>query len=843
MKKILSICAAMLMAFAVNATTTSVDAGEGTLRAAVLAAQSGDVLVLGDGDFVEAEQIVFDKNLTVQAAENAHPVVAVRWYSTIVSGAQVTFTGICFDGATKHFLNGETPVGAADHCFRSHDASLGTEKLIFDNCEFKGYPSYVIYAQRGDRRMDALTIRNCYFHDNVKSAIYVGYDASHTTNLACNAVTIENSTFANFTNVGTALIYIANAGSAAADQVVNVDHCTFYNYVKNTSGSYTFIDVRKSTDVQISNCIFAQPTAEMSGSTYCYGGTIMNCLSYNTTGHRSSGVTLTDNIEGDPLFADAANLDLHLGAGSPALGAGTDGSDLGDPRWYPAPAPVGDVYEIAGSFNSWTAVEMEEISTDLYMVEASVNAYYNTFKVIKNHDWNPGIGYSADKVNTELSDLEITGSGDEYNNFVFQLPFGIYKVKFYWDAANEKVYLNHDFDFEHNTFSVVGDAALDLSWELSTTDNMIYQGDSTYTLVKENVLVAPGNYGFKAVCNHSWDLNYGDPESSDPNHNAILTITAPGTYNITFSCRYGTPLVTAQAVMQTPFVIENGFYLIGKINGVEGWSVIDLTADRKLVVNPENDAELMKLNVELAENDLIKVVKVEDNAITTWYPANVDNYWVDIFHAGLTNVFFSEIPNNNENWYCGQLYVNLTPYRRHIEDWATICLPHGGALVNATAYNVTSCLEDHIIVEPIEGDIVKGKPYIIKPIDDTQDIVVNLTDGKTNTPDDSGVLKGNLDYTNPLIVAANANNYVLYDGELHLVVAGEEQSVKVLPYRAYLHIELTGAPSLRIVEAENGATNIENLGADENAVKFIQNGKLYIKRNNVIYTATGAVVK
>ena len=32
-------------------------------------------------------------------------------------------------------------------------------------------------------------------------------------------------------------------------------------------------------------------------------------------------------------------------------------------------------------------------------------------------------------------------------------------------------------------------------------------------------------------------------------------------------------------------------------------------------------------------------------------------------------------------------------------------------------------------------------------------------------------------------------------------------------------------------------------GADENAVKFIQNGQLFIKRNGVVYSATGAVVK
>jgi hypothetical protein len=48
---------------------------------------------------------------------------------------------------------------------------------------------------------------------------------------------------------------------------------------------------------------------------------------------------------------------------------------------------------------------------------------------------------------------------------------------------------------------------------------------------------------------------------------------------------------------------------------------------------------------------------------------------------------------------------------------------------------------------------------------------------------------------------------------------------------------------IRIIEAENGATNIENVEANEAAVKFIENGKLYIKKNNVVYDMMGTIVK
>ena len=52
------------------------------------------------------------------------------------------------------------------------------------------------------------------------------------------------------------------------------------------------------------------------------------------------------------------------------------------------------------------------------------------------------------------------------------------------------------------------------------------------------------------------------------------------------------------------------------------------------------------------------------------------------------------------------------------------------------------------------------------------------------------------------------------------------------------------APSvIRIVDEENNATNLSNIGATDEAVKFIQDGKLYIKRNGVTYDAMGHAIR
>ena len=63
--------------------------------------------------------------------------------------------------------------------------------------------------------------------------------------------------------------------------------------------------------------------------------------------------------------------------------------------------------------------------------------------------------------------------------------------------------------------------------------------------------------------------------------------------------------------------------------------------------------------------------------------------------------------------------------------------------------------------------------------------------------------------------------------------------------KAYLvYPENNNAPSmLRFVEEETGATNIDATKAVEEGVKFIENGKLFIKKNGVVYDMLGTVVR
>ena len=319
MKKLFILIPAMLLTLGLSAAETPVAPGTNAIKTAVAAASAGDVLILSTGTYTEDGDFSINKNITIQAADGEHPVIAQRFYIKIESGAAVTFRGIKFDGS----LYGET--GASDHCLRAHDNSNGAETVTLEDCEFTHYPNYIIYTQKDARRWDAITIRNCYFHHSTKSAVLITYEGSHQT---CNSLTIENSTFADFTGNDYGVIYYG-APDGEHTTTLNVNHCTFYNNLLQA------IQWKKSTNLTITNCIFAQPAAVEAKAVYCEGGTITNCLSYNSQGY-SSAATPSGNITGNPYFVNtnSDNYDFTVASFSPAHNAGTDSKTLGDYlRW------------------------------------------------------------------------------------------------------------------------------------------------------------------------------------------------------------------------------------------------------------------------------------------------------------------------------------------------------------------------------------------------------------------------------------------------------------------------------------------------------------------------------
>ena len=90
---------------------------------------------------------------------------------------------------------------------------------------------------------------------------------------------------------------------------------------------------------------------------------------------------------------------------------------------------------------------------------------------------------------------------------------------------------------------------------------------------------------------------------------------------------------------EPPTPVEAAYYLVGSMNN---WQAAE---DYKFAA-AETEGEFI-LHTTLAENDEIKVIKVEGET-TTWYPAVGGNYIVDALHAGEKDIYFR--PAGNEAW-------------------------------------------------------------------------------------------------------------------------------------------------------------------------------------------------
>ena len=301
----------------------NIEPGKQTLAAAVgYSVSPGDTIVLADGTYEEPYSFNFDvEGLVVMAAEGAKPEIILTdegGNANLKLDNSTTFDRITFSGSniSKYLIitNGT-------------DAS----KFIFNNCEFKNYLNYAISDPWTDkyengRHVDSILINNCLFHDGgaaINLSKY-GPEGKHT----CDYFEMKNSTIYNISNTGNAAILVSsNAENTGLQNKVVLDHITIYNYA---NASYGAIAIRKSSDLQITNSIIANPTSGLYAF-YIYGGTINNTLYYNAT--YDSDATYTACITDDPLFVDAANNNFKLKANSPAIGKATDGTNLGDPRW------------------------------------------------------------------------------------------------------------------------------------------------------------------------------------------------------------------------------------------------------------------------------------------------------------------------------------------------------------------------------------------------------------------------------------------------------------------------------------------------------------------------------
>ena len=337
MRKLFLLIPALVLSLALSAEVIQINTGTSdALRKALNNANDGDIIEMAAGTYVESpsNRIAFtNKNVTVRAAEGAEVILQPQVSIRLKEGATAEFIGIKFD--CGHLSD----VNSYDNVIFPADATDG-KNIILRNCEFYGWTqnSAIIYSSTSNT-LNSLIIENCYFHDVTKSCVFL----QNTSNAV--DVQIRNSTFANIATV-TNEYYAGVIDMRSTTGSLLVDHCTFYN-VQAMSTDYAAIGkIGSGTTAVVSNCIFAMPASTSGVRTIRDAVTVNNCLVYNYSSDSNYGmqgnVTKNNCFIANPLFSDAANGDYSFAGNwvtmelSPARGAATDGSDLGDPRWYSA---------------------------------------------------------------------------------------------------------------------------------------------------------------------------------------------------------------------------------------------------------------------------------------------------------------------------------------------------------------------------------------------------------------------------------------------------------------------------------------------------------------------------
>lgn len=341
MRKLFFLIPALILSMMMSATRTEISTstyGTDNVRKALYYSNEGDTIVLTDGTYEESNSgyIAWRRSNVVMAKEGDNVIIKPHVSFRVINGARAELIGVKINASELTSLSGYEDI------FQAGDANDGN-RLILEGCEIYGNVSKTMLRCASDKKLDSLIINNCYIHDNAQATLRM-----QSTSL--KGVIITNTTIANVANGGSFWCAPMDISSTATDAKVIVDHCTFYH---NTSISSSYADITvgydgsATSDVTVTNCIFAQP-ASYDGSraiNLVNGGTVRNCLTFNYTKSTNGiqGATVKENcIAVDPLFTDAANGDYSYPGNwvtpsiSPARGAATDGSDLGDPRWYSA---------------------------------------------------------------------------------------------------------------------------------------------------------------------------------------------------------------------------------------------------------------------------------------------------------------------------------------------------------------------------------------------------------------------------------------------------------------------------------------------------------------------------
>lgn len=721
-------------------------------------------------------------------------------------------------------------------------AAGNINSIDIDGCDFSNNSEEVIYSSDAVH-VGSCSIDNCYFHDLTQRAIYI----NETTT---SALSVTNSTFANISPGSASVIE-----SKTADGTALVDHCSFYNCVV-ASSSYGAVKFPTSPNASVQNSIFMMADGYSGNGRAIHmpdNNEAKNCLTFNYVYDSNSGirygVTQTDCLPNtDPVFADAEDGDFTLeynwttGRFTPARGAATDGTDLGDPRWHST------VVIPNASFPTDYVCEGVAAQLENRISHNGANLAWNN----NADDSQNGVAYwklhsnKGGSLKVTLNMAETSTSGHRFKVEIFDADDSavgdpLEEPADSWSHANIElpgtILLPSKGDYKiklTNTNSGHWSTAILTSITLSYIGGDVINVPAYPLIGEDAILVAPAN---KLQRNGDRNLESNNPEAGTTDYAWWkVRATQSSTLNVKINVLTGTSV--------------GHRYIVGLYSDLEDEPIAEV-------------AEAESGSWKTGEYSLGTFSVKKDND----YYVKVNNSlgWSTAILGSIRLSF--DIPTIDENEedvntvigaYAGKTGdVQIT--RKLVGGMCnTICLPFNvpasevtRVFGEGTVLGLTSAeVDDYILNLNFENvdEMEAGKPYLVRPAGDIEDpkfFGVTLVAEPVNVNGGDASFVGNFVVSS---IAESPNNLFLGQNDM---LYFPTTSVEIKGMRAYFAIdESAPAPTrARIVTKEEEVTAIDLIQNDQPALpsntvqKVIIDGQLILIKNGVQYSIMGMRVK
>ena len=367
------------------ATDIFVQPGENTITAALATAEAGDKLVLVQEGVYSNDPLFVYKPITIAAYDGlaTKPVVSFL-YSTdttdsifallertlVFTYASMTLEGVEFTmesdfdhGLPTRMFRNRAYKGVnwkfTDCLFR--DASQATMSITgvldsfmvadgswhYDSLDYVDNDPFVVdgdtIAQSGLHGvLDTLIIDNCVFKDFLLGGPKINHKPGHGRGVF-SYIQFTNNTVSNTDHhtISFAMRDVDEGSDNSLYGTAVIDHNTIHGIAGGSKNAIQLKYVNSASTIMnttisdVSNQVINIQESDSVKVDYCnwYNSGSGPVQQWTDGGH---------NLQVDPLFADASANDFTLLTGSPLIGAGSDSSNIGDPRWPTSVVSVDD---------------------------------------------------------------------------------------------------------------------------------------------------------------------------------------------------------------------------------------------------------------------------------------------------------------------------------------------------------------------------------------------------------------------------------------------------------------------------------------------------------------------